>query len=1090
MPGKTGGTRAVVEGPAPARLARARCLVPVLGHVTVRLASMSPTLQAVSEMHSAGSGGIEAQCTRRWEEGGEAQSEEQEILSGPEQEVQTAIDDVISKAQSMVRFTTELAELCAAEGQWLAVLALAPKVVRKFTNDFSLLAGSLDTVMWRMAERKVQDWPCSSSESSHVTTQPGAASGAERLEATAAGVAGAITTATLAVAGGYGQAAVLHAMLATMSSDLRADAEGDALCNKLGGLELEVAHELQSLLLPHAAGGNDDADVVARGDGLPGSSKGEEANEDFEHDQNETKSKERKQVLMQKLSELGGAQRPLAALAREFEAAEQFCCLYRLPHSTRGADSRPPGGGKEGGRDALVSEAQASGGSALHRWIRAQVAEPQGRRLGLGEAQPVGGAGGAKGATGQPAFVKLSDIPHEFLCPIAQDVMRDAVSTCDGHTYERRNIEAWLAEKSTSPITGLPLANKALIPNHNLRKLILDSGVLSRLEPDAKPTTEGTRFRDDIFCEIVVPRDVATLAEALCMGAARVSLAVNQSAASTGSSGERRSIVSNPRTPPGGRTPTFGVRLLAGEHLVHQTLQVDQGVEIVGGGTSLTVLRLKGDANIEVRSTMRLANIAVCRDMAPAGAGAAAAVAAGCARFARAACSGGARSPALLEIMQGSCRIEQCDLSNPVGSGIRVSGAHTSPMITKSTIHGCRDTGVVFKDGADGALSGNRLFGNLSVAIEVHSRADPLIEDNDVFDGRQGGVFVYNRGKGHLRRNKIFRNALEGVEIKQGGRPLVEDNDIYDNLECGIFIHEGGEGRIIGNRIHSNSYAGIEIKDASSPEVRGNDVYSGRTSGMYVHSGGQGMIEGNKIHQNWLHGVYVRSKGCPHLVKNTVFKNDECGIFITESSHPCVEHNEVHSNGLAGIEVKEESNPTIKLNRIHDGNTGGIFVLARGKGRIFENKLYNNKLEGVEIKDGGDPHIFDNEIYENCECGIFAHDGALGRIEDNRIFANLYAGVEIKDMSSPVVKNNRIYRGQTSGVYVHSGGQGKVIENDIFENGLHGIMILSGGNPCMDRNKVHDNVECGVVSHVSYALDTTGNHIYSNRIKNVQTVKF
>ena len=453
------------------------------------------------------------------------------------------------------------------------------------------------------------------------------------------------------------------------------------------------------------------------------------------------------------------------------------------------------------------------------------MAESQGGTIGtatVGTGGATGSTTGGRGSAARSSFVKLSDIPHEFLCPITQDVMRDAVSTCDGHTYERRNIEAWLAEKSTSPITGLPLSNKALIPNHNLRKLILDSNILSRLEPDVKPDTEGTRFRDDVCCEIVVPRDAPTLAEALYAGTTRAAmLAAGKSGG--GRSGATTSLPPlGTRALPGSRAPAFGIRLLAGEHLMPLTLQVDQAVEIMGAGRSATVLRLAPDALVELRGNARLANFTMTRDVASSG---------GSVGESFPSRVNGGRAPALIEVTQGSCRIEQCDFCNIVGSAIRVSGAHTSPTITRNIIHGCRDTGVVFKDGAEGSLVNNRLFGNCSVAIEVHSRANPLIEDNDVFDGRQGGVFVYNRGKGHLRRNKIFRNALEGVEIKQGGRPLVDDNDIYDNLECGIFVHEGGEGRVIGNRIHSNAYAGIEIKDASSPEVRGNDVYSGRTSG-------------------------------------------------------------------------------------------------------------------------------------------------------------------------------------------------------------------------------------------------------------------
>ena len=62
--------------------------------------------------------------------------------------------------------------------------------------------------------------------------------------------------------------------------------------------------------------------------------------------------------------------------------------------------------------------------------------------------------------------------PTEYLCPITQELMRDPVSTVDGHTYERAAIERWLSQKRTSPSTGAALSSTALIPNHALRKLI------------------------------------------------------------------------------------------------------------------------------------------------------------------------------------------------------------------------------------------------------------------------------------------------------------------------------------------------------------------------------------------------------------------------------------------------------------------------------------------------------------------------------------------------------------------------------------------------------------------------------------------
>lgn len=65
-----------------------------------------------------------------------------------------------------------------------------------------------------------------------------------------------------------------------------------------------------------------------------------------------------------------------------------------------------------------------------------------------------------------------SDIPNEFLCPITEEVFVDPVMTCDGHTYERKAIEAWLNNHDTSPSTNLPLSNKNLMPNVVLKNLV------------------------------------------------------------------------------------------------------------------------------------------------------------------------------------------------------------------------------------------------------------------------------------------------------------------------------------------------------------------------------------------------------------------------------------------------------------------------------------------------------------------------------------------------------------------------------------------------------------------------------------------
>ncbi|XP_048523830.1 WD repeat, SAM and U-box domain-containing protein 1 isoform X3 [Dendroctonus ponderosae] len=65
------------------------------------------------------------------------------------------------------------------------------------------------------------------------------------------------------------------------------------------------------------------------------------------------------------------------------------------------------------------------------------------------------------------------DIPHEFLCPITHEIMREPVRCSDGFTYEKNAVAEWfMSGKYTSPMTNAVLTNTTLIPNLELRDSI------------------------------------------------------------------------------------------------------------------------------------------------------------------------------------------------------------------------------------------------------------------------------------------------------------------------------------------------------------------------------------------------------------------------------------------------------------------------------------------------------------------------------------------------------------------------------------------------------------------------------------------
>ena len=71
------------------------------------------------------------------------------------------------------------------------------------------------------------------------------------------------------------------------------------------------------------------------------------------------------------------------------------------------------------------------------------------------------------------AFTYRLPVPESFKCPISGVLMVEPVIDPDGHTYDRSNIERWLARNRKSPITRKPLKSEMLTPNRALADSIV-----------------------------------------------------------------------------------------------------------------------------------------------------------------------------------------------------------------------------------------------------------------------------------------------------------------------------------------------------------------------------------------------------------------------------------------------------------------------------------------------------------------------------------------------------------------------------------------------------------------------------------------
>ena len=65
-----------------------------------------------------------------------------------------------------------------------------------------------------------------------------------------------------------------------------------------------------------------------------------------------------------------------------------------------------------------------------------------------------------------------NNMKSPLYCPISLELMTDPVLAPDGHTYQRKEIVAWLQQNGTSPQTRQRISVESLVPNRAIRDLI------------------------------------------------------------------------------------------------------------------------------------------------------------------------------------------------------------------------------------------------------------------------------------------------------------------------------------------------------------------------------------------------------------------------------------------------------------------------------------------------------------------------------------------------------------------------------------------------------------------------------------------
>jgi parallel beta-helix repeat protein len=304
-------------------------------------------------------------------------------------------------------------------------------------------------------------------------------------------------------------------------------------------------------------------------------------------------------------------------------------------------------------------------------------------------------------------------------------------------------------------------------------------------------------------------------------------------------------------------------------------------------------------------------------------------------------------------IVEGTLRVEECDVSSEGHAGIEVGGGRAAPYVVHTTVHDCV-SGILIHDNGGGTFENCDIFGNKRAGVEVKERGNPTVRDCKIRDSLEGrGVLVWAGGTGTFENCEIFGNKRAGIEVKEQGNPNVRDCEIYDSREDnGVIVGKGGLGTFENCDIFANQLSGIGVREQGNPTVRSCKIHDSREGGgVFAAKGGLGTFENCDIFGNKRAGILVSEQGNPTVRGCTIHHSrGGGGVFVYEGGLGTFESCDIFGNKRAGVEARERGCLTVRSCKIHDSREdSGVLVYEGGGGNFTNCDILGNKRAGVVV---------------------------------------------------------------------------------------------------------------------------------------------
>jgi len=270
------------------------------------------------------------------------------------------------------------------------------------------------------------------------------------------------------------------------------------------------------------------------------------------------------------------------------------------------------------------------------------------------------------------------------------------------------------------------------------------------------------------------------------------------------------------------------------------------------------------------------------------------------------------------------CVMDGNSIRASLGDGIHCSERDKS-IIKNSNIHSLTGSGI--RIGGEGT--------------------DPLVEANQIKKNREHGIFLENGADGQLLDNEIVNNGINGVLMTGVAAPKLIRNRIVTHV-CAVLIDRGSGGTLDSNVISEADTIGVKIAGESKPILSNNEITDIKCTGVKIESGSNAVLEDNEIHRVGRECVLIGAKAFCVARRNVLSTAKDAGFCIDEFGNAIIEDNKISAIRDSGIAITTAEPFVVRNNVIHHEGGRGLHVVSAAMHGTLENNTVTHSVSHAE----------------------------------------------------------------------------------------------------------------------------------------------